>query len=97
MKNLILILITSLIIISCGDSQKDQFISACFENSPGGDSYREFCECGWEEFLGMLTDEEYEAMRRDYSEIGDEMAEMRAPFQGAEAGQICMKRMLNNK
>ena len=96
MKNLYLIFGTALILSSCGnsDSQKDIFVDSCLSSSPGGNTYVEFCECSWNETLKLMSEAETTAMRRDWSEIQDQQAAMRFPFQSAQAGQTCADKLI---
>tara|TARA_B100001250_G_scaffold107259_1_gene90461 strand:+ start:2198 stop:2479 length:282 start_codon:yes stop_codon:yes gene_type:complete len=73
MNKLYLIPLVSLFLISCSDYLEESILDSCIQNTPGGSSYVELCECRTDLLLDSLTSEEKDAARRDFNEIGDDV------------------------
>tara|TARA_B100001741_G_C16383283_1_gene518882 strand:- start:421 stop:726 length:306 start_codon:yes stop_codon:yes gene_type:complete len=81
MKRLFLLLITTSIISSCGNSesendpQKNIFVSECAASAnnvfPMGEKADEMCECIWNTTVESMNEKEIAAMRRDWSNPSD--------------------------
>ena len=50
---------------------RSTYITTCFEITPGGQSYKEVCECGFDRAIASLNSDEVTAYLRDFSEIQD--------------------------
>ena len=68
---------------------KSVYVSTCFEVTPGGQSYKEMCECGFDRALGSMTSDEVTAYLRDFSEIQDLQYAITVPAKFIEAQAEC--------
>ena len=101
MYRLIILFISFFLISSCGfeNSQsplkspitkaRSAYVSTCFEITPGGQSYREVCECGFDKALASMTSNEVTAYLRDFSEIQDLQFAFTVPAKFIEAQAEC--------
>ena len=68
---------------------KSVYVSSCFEVTPGGQSYKEICECGFDRSLASMTSDEVTAYLRDFSEIQDLQYAITVPAKFIEAQAEC--------
>ena len=68
---------------------RSEYISTCFEITPGGQSYKDVCTCGFDRGIASLTSDEVTAYLRDFSEIQDLQYAFTVPAQFIEAQTEC--------
>jgi len=73
MKKIYLISLMSFLLVGCSDYLEETILESCIQNTPGGSSYVELCECRTDLLIDSLTSEEKDAARRDFNEIGDDV------------------------
>jgi hypothetical protein len=106
MKNIFLLSFVTIFLISCGNSssnsssmfesssKRSDYISTCFEATPGGSSYKELCECSYDGGIALMTPEERTAFERDFTEIEDLKHTLSAPMKIFEAAAVCTEDLL---
>ena len=90
MKKIILISSFTIFLVSCGDSKRSTYVSDCLSLTPGGSSYKEFCECVYDRGLDLMSAEEKRSYERDFAEIEDAEYMFTAPLKFLEANAQCM-------
>tara|TARA_B100000212_G_scaffold335801_1_gene308281 strand:+ start:81 stop:416 length:336 start_codon:yes stop_codon:yes gene_type:complete len=100
----LLFIIFILVITSCGETidanskvKKSEYISVCFEMSPGGKSYKELCECGYDRGISSMTEKEKIAYERNFSEVEDLKYILSAPAKLLEAQTECASEALDQE
>ena len=68
---------------------RSAYIATCFEVTPGGQSYKEVCECGFDRALASMNSNEVTAYLRDFSEIQDLQHALTVPAKFIEAQAEC--------
>ena len=94
MKQFTLISFIAIFLISCGNSDRSEYVSDCFAETPGGSSYKELCECSYDKGIEAMSSEELEAMQRNYTEIQDLKYAISAPLKIAAAFAQCVEEAL---
>ena len=94
MKNLFLISIFTIFLVSCGDSKRSAYVSDCLSATPGGSSYKEFCECVYDRGLDLMSTEEKRAYQRDFAEIEDAEYTFTAPLKFFTANAQCLEEVM---
>ena len=97
MHRLHILFVGFFLISSCGfennqspiTKARSAYVSTCFEITPGGQSYREVCECGFDKALASMTSNEVTAYLRDFSEIQDLQFAFTVPAKFIEAQAEC--------
>tara|TARA_B100001094_G_scaffold328521_1_gene389097 strand:- start:345 stop:659 length:315 start_codon:yes stop_codon:yes gene_type:complete len=68
---------------------RSEYISTCFEMTPGGQSYKEACACGFDRGMQLMTASERNAYLRGFNEIQDLEYIISAPAKLLEATLEC--------
>ena len=68
---------------------RSEYISTCFEITPGGQSYKDVCTCGFDRGIASLTSDEVTGYLRDFSEIQDLQYAFTVPAKFIEAQTEC--------
>ena len=101
MCRLIILFLGFFLISSCGlennqpplkspiTKARSAYISTWFEITPGGKSYKEVCECGFDRAIASMTSDEITAYLRDFSEIQDLQFAITVPAKFIEAQAEC--------
>ena len=101
MCRLIILFLGFFLISSCGlennqsplkspiTKARSTYISTCLEVTPGGKSYKEVCECGFDRAIASMTSNEVTAYLRDFSEIQDLQFAFTVPAKFIEAQAEC--------
>jgi len=92
-KNIFLVTCITAFLISCGEpapkDQRSSWVEECFSLTPGGSSYMELCECGYDRGMSSMTSEERRAWDRDFIEVTDLQYSISAPLKFFEAYATC--------
>ena len=90
MKSIILVSFVAIFLLSCGNSQRSEYISSCLAETPGGASYEELCACSYDGGIELMTPEERTAFGRNFSEIQDAQYAFTGPMKFIAAQQDCL-------
>ena len=75
---------------------RSAYITTCFEITPGGQSYKEVCECGFDRAIASLNSDEVTAYLRDFSEIQDLQYALTVPAKFMKLKQSVLLKLLNS-
>ena len=94
MKRILLVSCFTIFLVNCGDQKRSDFVANCVSLTPGGSSYKELCECGYDRGLELMTPEEKMAYQRDFIEIQDAQYAISAPLKIAQGYAQCMQEVM---
>jgi len=94
MKRILLISCFTFFLVNCSDQKRSVYVSECLSLTPGGSSYKELCECGYDRGLELMSPEEKRAYQRDFLEIEDAQYSFSAPLKFVTGYAQCLQEVL---